>query len=163
MRESAGDEPWKGRRCIQGEATRLILRYAAKAKSPAVIKRKYPHHVALPAERLPAPVNREVIFCAPASCRRRHASSLRPDDSDFVVFCFAKSKDAETLATLLVGSGCLRVGRELAGARQGVRLARWCLFLRVRWGKGWLIGGGNRQDKAAGAHQADQACRTRAR
>jgi hypothetical protein len=28
------------------------------------LKRKWPHHVALPAEKMRDPVNREVIFCA---------------------------------------------------------------------------------------------------
>jgi hypothetical protein len=28
------------------------------------LKRKWPHHVALPAEKVRDPVNREVIFCA---------------------------------------------------------------------------------------------------
>jgi hypothetical protein len=36
----------------QGKATRDDL------------KRKWPHHVALPAEKMRDPVNREVIFCA---------------------------------------------------------------------------------------------------
>jgi hypothetical protein len=35
------------------------------------LKRRWPHHVALPAEKVRDPVNREVIFARPGSYRRR--------------------------------------------------------------------------------------------
>jgi hypothetical protein len=61
------------------------------------LKHKWPYHVALRAEKVRVRVNREVIL----RCRcpiGNAAYSLRRDDSDFVVFCFAKPEDAEAFA-----------------------------------------------------------------
>jgi hypothetical protein len=55
--------------------------------------------VALPAEKVRAPVDREVIFCAAGVLSAtRLTYALRSDDGDVVVFCFSKPEDAEAFA-----------------------------------------------------------------
>jgi hypothetical protein len=82
-------------RC-KGEITRGNL----KRKWPRLrIIPQLPHRVALPAEKVRDPVNREVIFCAAGVLSAMPLTySLRREDSDFVVFCFPKPKDAEAFA-----------------------------------------------------------------
>jgi hypothetical protein len=66
------------------------------------LKRKWPHHVALPAEKMRDPVNSEAIFCAAGVLSATPLThSLRREDGDFAVFCFSKSKDAEAFCRAL--------------------------------------------------------------
>jgi hypothetical protein len=53
------------------------------------LKRKWPHHAALPSEKVRGTVNSGVIFCAAGDA----ADILADDDSDFVVFWFSKAED----------------------------------------------------------------------
>jgi hypothetical protein len=73
--------------CRKGEITRGDL------------KRKWPHRMALPWPKGCGPHEREVMFCAAGVLLARPLTySLRRDDSDFAMFCFAKPGDADAFA-----------------------------------------------------------------
>jgi hypothetical protein len=73
---------------------------------------RFPHHVALAAEKVRDRVNRDVIFCAAGVLSATPFTySTRHDDSDVVVFCFSEPEDAEAFAERFGGKRLLTVRR----------------------------------------------------
>ena len=63
------------------------------------IKRHWPHHVALSADKVRGVMNSQTVwsFAATMSAAPRPYSLLR-DDAELVVFCFTKPEDAQAFA-----------------------------------------------------------------
>jgi hypothetical protein len=66
---------------------------------PGRLKRNWPHHVALPAEKVHGVENSATVrgFADTLSAAPMQLH-MRRGDSDFVVFCFTKLEDAEAFA-----------------------------------------------------------------
>jgi hypothetical protein len=73
----------------------------------ADLKRNWPHHVAIPAEKVRGLKNSDLLFGPVADLSAAQLTyTLRRGHSDYVVF--AKPEDAELLPSASVGSGCQR-------------------------------------------------------
>jgi hypothetical protein len=72
------------------------------------IKRKFPYHVALAADKVRGTVNSQIVwsFAETLSAAPR-PYFLRRDDGEFVVFCFAKPEDAEAFCERFGGERLL--------------------------------------------------------
>ena len=79
----------------------------------ADLKRKWPHHVALPAEKVRGIKNSETVYgfaeTMSAGPRTLH---MRRRDTDLVVFCFGKSKDADAFCECFGGERLPGTGRQ---------------------------------------------------
>ncbi len=76
------------------------------------LHRKWPHHVALSADKVRGVKNSQIVWSfAETVSPARRPYSLRRDDSEFVVFCFAKPEDAKTFCQRFGGERLPRIRR----------------------------------------------------
>jgi hypothetical protein len=75
------------------------------------ILREWPHHVALEASKVVGSNHQVVNDFARALSVGPLGYSLRSDDVDYVVFCFAKPEDAEVFCKQFDGELVQKVGR----------------------------------------------------
>jgi len=84
--------------------------------SQARLRREWPHHVALSAEKVRGAKNYDLVHgIADTLSVAPRTFSMHRDDLDFVVFCFAKLEDAETFCEHFGGE---RADRLLGGNRR---------------------------------------------
>jgi hypothetical protein len=76
------------------------------------IKRHWPHHVALSADKVRGVMNSQIVwsFAETLSAASR-PYSLHRDDGDYVVFCFTKPEDADAFCQRFGGERLLKTWR----------------------------------------------------
>jgi len=88
----------------KADGDRAMTRRKAKF-TRSDLEREWPHHVALPAETALGLKNTELVRGVAASLSALPLPySLRRDESDFAVFCFATPEDADGLPSASMGS-----------------------------------------------------------